>query len=93
MIETNVSYMFEQVKKCIEVESNGIDDDGSVDVELMGNWLRLATGLFTARLHITSASCGENVDVYRMQFLTPMVGVEWTMTVNRLDGSVKVAQD
>lgn len=87
-----MSQLMEQVKKTFEQEDGIIEDTGGIDTELLESELRLRTGLFVGRVHLTSASCGKCVDVYTMQFSTPMVGVDFVVRVDKRDNSVKVEQ-
>lgn len=87
-----MSQLMEQVKETFEQEPGVIEDTGGIDTELLESELRLRTGLFVGRVHLTSASCGKCVDVYTMQFSTPMVGVDFVVTVDKRDNSVKVEQ-
>lgn len=87
-----MSQLMEQVKKTFEQEDGIIEDTGGIDTELLESELRLRTGLFVGRVHLTSMSCGKCVDVYTMQFSTPMVGVDFVVTVDKRDNSVKVEQ-
>lgn len=87
-----MSQLMEQVKKTFEQEDGIIEDTGGIDIELLESELRLRTGLFVGRVHLTSMSCGKCVDVYTMQFSTPMVGVDFVVRVDKRDNSVKVEQ-
>lgn len=87
-----MNYMMDQIKETFEQEPGVIEDTGGIDTELLESELRLRTGLFVGRVHITGASCGKRVDVYTMQFSTPMVGVDFVVTVDKRDNSVKVEQ-
>lgn len=87
-----MNHMIEQIKETFEHENGIIEDTGGIDIELLESELRLRTGLFVGRVHLTSMSCGKCVDVYTMQFSTPMVGVDFTVTVDMRDKSVKVEQ-
>lgn len=87
-----MSQLMEQVKETFEQEPGVIEDTGGIDTELLESELRLRTGLFVGRVHLTSASCGKCVDVYTMQFSTPMVGVDFVVRVDKRDNSVKVEQ-
>lgn len=85
-----MNHMMDQIKDTFEREPGVIEDTGGIDTELLESALRLNTGLFVGRVHLTSASCGKCVNVYTMQFSTPMVGVDFTVTVDMRDKSVKV---
>ena len=87
-----MNHMMEQIKDTFEQEPGVIEDTGGIDTELLESALRLNTGLFVGRVHLTSASCGKCVNVYSMQFSTPMVGVDFVVTVDMRDKSVKVEQ-
>lgn len=87
-----MNHMMEQIKDTFEQEPGVIEDTGGIDTELLESALRLRTGLFVGRVHLTSASCGKCVNVYSMQFSTPMVGVDFVVTVDMRDNSVKVEQ-
>ena len=87
-----MNHLMEQIKETFEQEAGVIEDTGGIDTELLESALRLRTGLFGGRVHLTSASCGKCVDVYTMQFSTPMVGVDFMVTVDMRDKSVKVEQ-
>lgn len=87
-----MNHMMEQIKDTFEQEAGIIEDTGGIDTELLESELRLRTGLFVGRVHLTSMSCGKCVDVYTMQFSTPMVGVDFTVRVDKRDNSVKVEQ-
>lgn len=87
-----MNHLMKQIKDTFEQEPSVIEDTGGIDTELLESALRLNTGLFVGRVHLTSASCGECVDVYTMQFSTPMIGVDFTVTVDKRDKSVKVEQ-
>ena len=78
-----MNHMMEQIKDTFEQEPGVIEDTGGIDTELLE---------FVGRVHLTSASCGKCVNVYSMQFSTPMVGVDFTVTVDMRDKSVKVEQ-
>ena len=87
-----MNHMMDQIKDTFEQEPGVIEDTGGIDTELLESELRLRTGLFVGRVHLISASCGKCVDVYTMQFSTPMIGVDFTVTVDKRDNSVKVEQ-
>lgn len=87
-----MSQLMEQVKETFEQEPGVIEDTGGIDTELLESELRLRTGLFVGRVHLASASRGKCVDVYTMQFSTPMVGVDFVVRVDKRDNSVKVEQ-
>lgn len=87
-----MNYMMDQIKETFEQEPGVIKDTGGIDTELLESELRLRTGLFVGRVHLASMSCGKCVDVYTMQFSTPMVGVDFVVTVDKRDNSVKVEQ-
>lgn len=87
-----MNHMMDQIKDTFEREPGVIEDTGGIDTELLESALRLRTGLFVGRVHLTSASCGKCVNVYSMQFSTPMVGVDFVVTVDMRDKSVKVEQ-
>lgn len=90
--ENDMNHLMEQIKDTFAQEAGVIEDTGGIDTELLESELRLRTGLFVGRVHLTSASCGKCVDVYTMQFSTPMIGVDFTITVDKRDNSVKVEQ-
>lgn len=85
-----MSKLFEQVKETFATEPAVLE--GGLDTELLESALRLNTGLFTGRVHVTYASCSEGVDVYGMQFCTPMVGLEWKLTVDKGYGTYELEE-
>lgn len=87
-----MNHMMDQIKDTFEQEPGVIEDTGGIDTELLESALRLRTGLFVGRVHLTSASCGKCVDVYTMQFSTPMIGVDFTVRVDKRDNSINVEQ-
>lgn len=87
-----MNHLMEQIKETFEHEDGIIEDTGGIDTELLESELRLRTGLFVGRVHLISASCGKCVDVYSMQFSTPMIGVDFVVRVDKRDNSVKVEQ-
>lgn len=87
-----MNHLMEQIKDTFAQEAGVIEDTGGIDTELLESALRLNTGLFVGRVHLVGASCGKCVNVYSMQFSTPMVGVDFTVTVDMRDKSVKVEQ-
>lgn len=87
-----MNHLMEQIKETFEQEAGVIEDTGGIDTELLESELRLRTGLFVGRVHLISASCGKCVDVYTMQFSTPMIGVDFVVRVDKRDNSVKVEQ-
>ena len=87
-----MNHMMDQIKETFEHENGIIEDTGAIDTELLESELRLRTGLFVGRVHLTSMRCGKCVDVYTMQFSTPMIGVDFVVTLDKRDNSVRVEQ-